>query len=460
MPRAKLTESYIKSMPSPARSLYELHWDTEIKGLVVRITKSGSRHFVFCYTIDGQNKRHTIGPWSPLSTNKLGSESNRKAAGTLTWARQEATELRAQVGNGIDPAQKKKDARADREAAKQVAAKEMTVATLADRYVKEWAKPNKRSWREDERRIEGVIKPAWGARKAKSITRADVQQLIKPVAIGDPANGIEPKLAEAVHRLALVRKMYSFAVDEGIVDTHPCLRMKVPGGKPKPRTRALTTARELRMLWRITDPERIWSREPEADRSKTEIRRQRFTQGQADALRMVLLTGARASEVTDLQWSELDLDAAAWVLPAERSKNNRAHLVPLLPTVVDMLRKRREADNGDWVFPAKRGGHITSSHLTRPLLHVCTRLARLGLEPFTTHDLRRTVETGMAAAKVPKEYRDRVLNHVDSSVGGVHYNKHDYEDEKREGLEKWARRLEWMLTGSDSNVVQIRRAAR
>lgn len=459
MPRAKLTESYIKSIPSPTRSLYELHWDTEIKGLVVRITKGGSRHFVFCYTIDGQNKRHTIGPWSPLTTNRLGADANRKAGGTLTWARQEAGELRVQVGKGIDPAQQKKSARADREAAKQVAAKEMTVATLADRYLREWAKPNKRSWREDERRIEGVIKPAWGARKAKSITRADVQQLIKPVAIGDPANGIEPKLAEAVHRLALVRKMYSFAVDEGIVDAHPCLRMKVPGGKPKPRTRALTTARELRLLWRVTESGSIWSREPEGSRSKTEIRRQRFVQGQADALRMVLLTGARASEVTDLPWSELDLDAATWVLPAARSKNNRAHLVPLLPELVAMLRARSSVVSGDWVFPAKRGGHITSSHLTRPLLHVCTRLARLGLEPFTTHDLRRTVETGMAAAKVQKEYRDRVLNHVDSSVGGVHYNKHDYEDEKREALEMWWRRLDGMVNPSESNVVPLRRAS-
>jgi integrase len=251
--------------------------------------------------------------------------------------------------------------------------------------------------------------------------------------------------------------MFSFAVDKGIIDQHPCLRMAAPGGKLKARTRALTTAKELRVLWRITDPDGIWCREPEAGRSKTKIRNQRFVQGEADALRMVLLTGARASEVTDLPWSELDLDAATWLLPAERSKNNRPHLVPLLPQLVDMLRARRSVVSSGWVFPAKRGGHLTAGHLQRPLRAICARLGRLGLEPFTTHDLRRTVETGMAAAKVPKEYRDRVLNHVDSSVGGVHYNMHDYEDEKREALEKWARRLEGMLTGKESNVVPMRR---
>jgi hypothetical protein len=63
----------------------------------------------------------------------------------------------------------------------------------------------------------------------------------------------------------------------------------------------------------------------------------------------------------------------------------------------------------------------------------------------------------MAAAKVPKEYRDRVLNHLDSSVGGKHYNVHDYADEKREALEKWARRIETMLSPERDNVVQIRR---
>lgn len=53
-----------------------------------------------------------------------------------------------------------------------------------------------------------------------------------------------------MNKTALVRKMFSFALDKGIIDIHPCLRMKSPGGKPKARTRALTTARELRVLWR------------------------------------------------------------------------------------------------------------------------------------------------------------------------------------------------------------------
>ena len=117
---------------------------------------------------------------------------------------------------------------------------------------------------------------------------------------------------------------------------------------------------------------------------------------------------------------------------------------------------------GDFVFPGVRCAHITDGHLSRPLKAVCARMAAWGapIAAFTTHDLRRTVETGMAAAKVPKEYRDRVLNHVDGSVGGMHYNMHDYEDEKRGALAAWARRLETMLTAEASNVVPLRRSAR
>ena len=188
----------------------------------------------------------------------------------------------------------------------------------------------------------------------------------------------------------------------------------------------------------------------------------------ADALRLVLATGCRANEATGLTWAELDLDAGEWLLPKERSKNGRPHLMPLLPPVVAMLRERRDEAAGDYVFPsqwfyspkAKKKNykpHINDKHLSEALRYACARLARIGLKPFVTHDLRRTVETGMAAAKVPKEYRGRVLNHVDVSVGGKHYNGHDYADEKRKALEKWARRVETMLKPERDNVVQLRR---
>jgi integrase len=414
----------------------------------VRVTQTGSRSFLFCYSHDGRERRMSLGPWSAPVSNRLGTPATRKAAGSLDWARQEAARLRLLVQSGTDPMEQKQSGRAEREAAKQLAARDISVEMLAVRYINEWAKPRKRTWPEDERRLNTIVVPAWGKRKAKAITRADVSALLAPVATGEGM-----RAAEAGARLALVRKLFSFALDQGIIDAHPCLRMQLPCGKPIPRTRALTTAQDLRVLWRITEPGSPWTREL----ANSALRKRRFIEAEADALRLLLLTGARASEVTDMPWSELDLDAATWALPASRSKNKRTHLVPLTPAAVTLLRRRQQTADSEYVFPATRRDHITDRNLSRPLKEVCRRLAAFGLAmaPFTPHDLRRTVETGMAASRVPKEYRDRVLNHVDSSVGGQHYNQYDFLDEKREALEKWSRRLEGMLTDTLATVVPL-----
>lgn len=432
MARVKLNEAHIAAMPNAPAGSSRVDYDTETRGLAVRVTGTGYKGFLFCYVFDGLERRMPIGVWT-------------KGAGTLTWARARAAELRLRVAAGADPAQDKANARDAREREKIQAAKEITFASLAARYIAEHA-AKKRSGHEDERRIGSYVLPAWGKRKVKDITRADVDAFVSPVATGDMAKGLPPRPAEANQRLALVRKMFSFAVDKGIIDVHPCIRMKAPGGAIAPRKRALRTAEEFKLFEEITGGGE-WSEFIGPD--------------EADALRLVMYTGCRASEATDMPTAELDLDQAVWKLPAARSKNKRENYVPLIKPAIEML-KRRVEKVGEYVFPAKRAKHLDDGHLSRALRAACAEWQRRGIEvaPFTTHDLRRTVETGMAAAKVPKEYRDRVLNHADASVGGQHYDQHDYLDEKREALEKWARRLETMLRGTSDNVVPIGRAGR
>lgn len=454
--KIRLAKSDIMALPTPPKGKKRIYrFKDTVPGLAIRVTDNGRRHYVYCYTtaeLDSRGMRIE-------RRVSLGIEAT-KADGAMEAAVKAAAKLAAEVASGSEPETKRRATHRLR-AAQQEEAREVTVGRLIDRYLAEYARPKKRSWQEDETRLNKYVRPVWGERKAKSIRRADVDALVSPVATGDSANGLPPRPAEANHRLAVVRKMFSFAVDKGILDAHPCLRMSAPGGKSAPRQRALTTAKELRLLWRITDPVGPWtaSKRDGWPRDVPWESRGRMSRTVADALRFVLLTGCRANEAAGLPWAELDLDEAVWVLPADRSKNKRSHLVPLLPPAVEMLRARRAAVAGDYVFPGRRPGtkHINDKHLSEALGYACARLARAGLMPFTTHDLRRTVETGMAAAKVPKEYRDRVLNHTDSSVGGKHYNLHDYAEEKRDALEKWARRLETMLKPSAGNVVPLRR---
>jgi integrase len=423
MATTKLTELFVASLPLPAPGKNRIYYDSDVRGFAVRITPTGYRGYLFCYVIDRRERRMPIGAWL-------------KGAGTITAARERAAGLRLEVQSGKDPAREKELASEARQKERHASAKEITFERMATRYIAEHA-VRKRTGSCDVRRIKKYLLPAWANRKVKDITRADVYEMVAPVA----AAGFR---GEANQRLALIRKMFSFSVDVGILDVHPCLRMKAPGGPVVPRERALVSERELRIFWRITNGG-IW--------------RRFLTDSESGALRLMLLTGCRPGEATGLARREIDLHHGLWHLPAERSKNQRAHVIPLLPDVVRMLREYCAGPANDYVFVGRRSAHTTQNQLGRSIREVSRRLKRLGIAPFTPHDLRRTVETGMAIAKVPKEHRDRVLNHVDSSVGGRHYNKHDYLDEKRQALAEWHRRLETLLNEQRPVVVPLKKTA-
>lgn len=396
---AKLTDATVRALPAPDRGNKVTY---EGGGFGVRVTAAGAKSFVLNYRAEGRERRITIGPWP---------------AWGVAVARKEAGRLRQLADAGEDPlAERQRRRDAD------------TIEELAERYIDEHARPKKRSWRQDERRLAKYVLPVWRSRKIEDVRRQDVSELVAKIAKATPV--------EANRILTLVSTLFSFAVDAGLIENHPCLRMAKPT-KEEPRERALKSNAELQMVWEITGG---------GDWADT------IPPREAAAIRLLLLTGARVSEVAEMAWSEVDLDAAEWTLPAARHKGNRVHLVPLSPEAVAILRELPRT--GAYVFSGARGGPLTKKHVSSALIRASERLAERGIEKFTPHDLRRTVETGLAALKVPKEYRDRVLGHVDGSVGGRHYNKHDYADEKREALDKWQRHV-LAIIGGDDNVIQF-----
>ncbi len=436
------SEDDIAALPIPPAGKNRIDFHSKVQGLAIRTTPAGARRYLFCYRVAGKERRMPL----KLKWSDGGS--------TLGRAKKLALGFAGDVAKGLDPYE---DSKARVEAtvqARQQSAKEITFEKLADRYKKEHA-IHKRSGKADERRIDRHLVPVWGTRKAKAITRADCRALVLPIAAGDPENDAPPKPAEAQHTLALTRKIFSFAVEQEILDVHPCLGIKIPGGGVKPRERVLTTAKELQAIWAITDPasEYVGTMPVGWYESKW----LRLHANEAACLRFMLLTGCRPSEAAELPWSEIDFAEATWTLPAARSKNKRPTVVPLVPKAVELLKEQKKLD-GTHVFPGQKSEKLNVNKLDGGLRRVRAALEKMGVEAFTPHDLRRTVETGMAISKVPKEYRDRVLNHVDSSVGGKHYNMHDYADEKRDALEKWVRRLDMLLeTDPANNVIQMRR---
>ena len=136
----------------------------------------------------------------------------------------------------------------------------------------------------------------------------------------------------------------------------------------------------------------------------------RMNPGTLRALRLLLLTGARSGEVVGIARSELDLDARRWLLPAERSKNRMAHVVPLTDPALEIITAAlAESWSDQWLFPAARGtGHMTGYGLQQAMERL------FGPDHPTVHDIRRTVGTRLSELGFNRLIIDKVLNHKDN----------------------------------------------
>ena len=362
---------------------------------------------------DGQKKRHTFNTYPAMS---------------LVDARDEAKDLFRKIAKGGDPA-------ADKKAKRRAG----TFNELTHLYIEKYAKLNKASWEKDEAIINRNLKPAWGTRKAASITRRDVNKLLNEIVErGAPI--------QANRVLEIIRKMYSWAIgsDRVELDVNPCHEVKKPS-KERRRDRVLD-AEEIKALWpmagedaRITEPSRL-------------------------TLRLVLVTAQRPGEVAGLAWNELDYDWETseepfWTIPGDRTKNRQAHRVPLSPLAVVLLKEAKvlAGDDSGLAFPSPRSRQkmeIDDRPTSKPILvnslsHALIRSGHFGIEHFVPHDLRRTASTHMTGPQcgVSRFILERVLNHADQTVTGRHYDLYHYDAEKRVALNAWSRRLKDILAG-------------
>jgi integrase len=302
-----------------------------------------------------------------------------------------------------------------------------TFSALAARYLKEHAERHKRprSAEEDRRNLALHVLPKWGKRDFSNIRRADVIELIEGI-----VSAGKHVAANRVH--SLVSKVFNFAVDADLLDTNPAARLRKRGVESIGK-RVLTDT-ELSVFWRgivlspVSEPVGL-------------------------ALRLALLTGARASEVACARKSEfVDLDKpkkATWLIPGERTKNKRDHLIPLSRLALQTVKAAVKLSGADteFLFPARynNGKPLDGHALTTAMARFCSEWK----EPPSPHDLRRTVNTRLAMLGVAKEIRDRCLNHVTGlrDPESRHYNRYEFQAEKRDALDKWCNALAATIAG-------------
>ncbi len=396
----------------PKAERYEV-WEDGRTGLGVRVSPAGRKSWVFMYRFNGKARRMGLGTYPAVG---------------LASARVKHAKAKELLTKGDDPgALHVEKRRAERQAE--------TVADLATEYLEKWARPRKRSAAVDERILNKDVLPAWGKRKAKDIRRRDVILLLDEIVErGAPI--------QANRTLAVVRRMFNFAVGRDILDTTPVAMVRAPA-KETQRDRVLSPD-EIRTFWNGL------ANAPMSQKIKL-------------ALRLELVTAARKGELTGAERSEVDLENAVWTIPAVRSKNGIAHRVPLSPLALGLIEDAFSlADGSEWLFHSPRGdGPIKPEAVNHALWNTLTP-AKKGQEPaiqldhMTPHDLRRTAASGMASLGINRLVIGKVLNHAETGVTAV-YDRHGYDAEKRHALEVWASHLEGILSGKPKadNVVTL-----
>jgi integrase len=167
---------------------------------------------------------------------------------------------------------------------------------------------------------------------------------------------------------------------------------------------------------------------------------------------MLILTGARRTEIAALRWSEIKDDTI--ILPRERTKSGEAHTIPLAPQALAILKDLPRIGPSDFVFTTNGRNPFIDFSGSKRRLDAITKIP-----PWRIHDLRRTVATGLQRLGINLQVIEAVLGHVGGSRSGIVgvYQRHSFDAEKRTALEAWAREVERIVDGKPAKVLPLRR---
>lgn len=375
------TDLMLRKLTSNGQDRLEL-WDARIPAFGVRVSKAGTKTFILMYRHRGRPRRLTLGRYPVLS---------------LADARTKATEALLTINQGADPALAE-------QAVDDPAYQFDAVATsFVTRHCNVRNKAS--TAKETERLLNKHFVSAWKKRDVRDIRQSHINEILDALVADD-------KPSEANHALGVIKTLFRWCMDRDMIAVSPCMKVKKPA-KHGSRARVLSED-ELKVVWGVLDAEGY----PFGTMTK-----------------LLILTGQRRGEVTQMRWSQLDLNAKTWTIPAELSKNGREHLLPLSDHAMAVIESVPKQDN-DLLFPARGNGENVVSGFTRAK----NRLDKLsGVSGWTLHDLRRTTATFLGKLDTPPHVIERVLNHVSGSFAGVAgvYNRHPYFDEMQKALQAW-----------------------
>jgi integrase len=383
------------SLKLPTGSSDYVWWDERVAGFGIRLRAGGSRTWIYRYRI-GSKQRSVI----------LGSATSVP----LAVARKNASTLEARIRLGEDPA-------LDRQNAKLEA--DNTFGVLAGQYLEarksEWRAS---TYKDNKRYLVKYSKPLHSV-PITTVSQRNVVNLLNGIA-KDAGN-------TAANRLrATLGAFFGWVIREGIRLPEGNVASHTNKREEKSRERVLSDA-ELKAIWNAC---------PDDDFGA--------------AVKLLILTGQRRTEIGSLRWDEVGDDEIT--LAASRTKNSRAHVVPLSNQAKAILSRLRR-DGRQCVFGPRDRGFADWAR-GKTALDSCTAQ----VADWTLHDLRRTAVTRMAELGVQPHIIEAVVNHVSGHKGGVAgiYNRAAYDKEKRAALNLWAEHVMALVEGRKAVVVPMR----
>ena len=375
----KLDATVIKTLKPPATG-NTIYWDAEVAGFGCRVTVAGARSFIFNYRVrgSGQQRSITIGAVGSWATSA---------------ARNEAKRLDRLVDSGADP-------RGDRQEQREAP----TVIDLCDRFEREYL-PRKRPSTILAYRgiLNKHVRPFFGGYKRISdVGYEDIDGLHRRITAAG-SNYIANRC------IAVLSKMFSLALKWEWCAKNPCKGIE---RNPESKRKRYLTGEELKRLTNAVaeTPDRQF----------------------ATIVGLLILTGARKSEVLGMKWSDLTLtkNRSVWTKLGSTTKQASDHVVPLSEPAHLLLSKVTKSNSTNFVFPSEgKTGHIVE--IKKGWAALCQRA---GIENLRLHDLRHTFASQLVSSGASLPLIGALLGHSNPSTTARY--AHLFDDPQRAAVEK------------------------
>lgn len=376
----RLTDSIVRSLEVPEKG-NRLTYDAEVKGFGARVTAAGARSFILNYRVAARERRITIGSFPDWSVKA---------------ARDQAKAFKREIDLGVDPMAEREEERSAQ-----------TVAALCDLFELEYL-PNRRpKTREDYcSLIKLYIRPKLGRAKAAAVRPDDVVALHREIAARAPY--------QANRVLAVISSLMAFAIRKKMREDNPAKGIEQA---PEEKRERYLSPEEIGRLGEALDthPERT----------------------SANAIRLLLLTGARRGEVLSATWDQFDLSRGVWTKPSMHTKQKKVHRVPLSAGAIALLEemKRQARPGARYVFPGRPKDDGTTgaplAGIKRTWASVCCTAA---LEDVRIHDLRHSYASILASSGLSLQIVGALLGHTQPRTTARY--AHLYDDVLRDATER------------------------